>query len=333
MALAAGALAVTAKPANATYTFCNRTSFVLASAIAFEDGASTESRGWYVLQPGQCQTVLQEALRHSAYYAFAQTLPVHAGGVRSFAGNKLLCTTPGLAPFKIVGQDDCERRGYVARRFSTIKTNGNAKWTTTFGEPSDYTLEEARVAGVQRLLADMGIDAGRIDGYLGAKTRRALVAFKQKNGLEPDLTLPNALYDALVKAAQAAQEDVGLSFCNDTGSKVWAAIGYEADGETVSTGWFGIESRRCTRVVKGPLTHDVYYTFAETESGIGRRYVWGGGRVLCTMDNRFTIREHKDCEKRGYVSTGFARIDAGGKPGYVQRLSADSASQAQGAAR
>jgi uncharacterized membrane protein len=194
-------------------------------------------------------------------------------------------------------------------------------------------LEEARVAGVQRLLSDIGLDAGDIDGYLGAKTRRALVNFKEKHGIAPDLTLPNALYDALVKAAQQAHEDVGYSFCNDTDNVVWAAIGYDSEGEIVATGWFRVDSRRCAKVIKGRLGESAYYTFAETEEGIGRRFVWGGDRPLCTMDNRFTIREHKECEARGYVTTSFARIQVGNEPGFVQRLTAETATKSSGASR
>jgi uncharacterized membrane protein len=327
------ALALPSRSAHAAYNFCNRTSFVLASAIAIEKGAQTESRGWFVLQPGQCQAVLKEPLRQGFYYTFAYTLPVHAGGIRNFAGSRALCTASGLSSFAIAGQEDCERRGFVARKFATIRITEATDWTTTFTEPTDYSYEEARVAGVQRLLADIGFDAGTIDGYLGAKTRRALVSFKEKHGITPDLTLPNALYDALVKAAQEAHEDVGYSFCNETGNVVWAAIGYNSEGDIVSTGWFRVEAHRCAKVIKGRLSADSYYTFAESEQGVGRRYVWGGERLLCTMDNRFTIREHKECEKHGYVTTGFARINVGDNAGYVQRLNAESATRSRGASR
>jgi uncharacterized membrane protein len=333
IAVLAITLALMPQPAHAAYTFCNRTSYVLASAIGTEAGVRTESHGWFVLQPGQCQVVLKEPLHSRVYYTFAYTLPVHSGGVRNFAGNRVLCSGPGLASFAIVGQEDCERRGYVARKFATIRIANTTDWTTTFTEPTEYTLEEARVAGVQRLLADIGLDAGDIDGYLGAKTRRALVNFKEEHGIAPDLTLPNALYDALVNAAQQTHEDVGYSFCNDTGDVVWAAIGYESDGEIVATGWFRVDSRRCAKVIKGRLSESIYYTFAETEQGISRHFVWGGDRPLCTMDNRFTIREHKDCEKRGYVTIGFARIEVGKEPGYVQRLTPESASKSRGASR
>lgn len=325
--------ALSAQPAQAAFTFCNRTSYVLATAIATEAGPRTESRGWFVLQPGQCQPVLKEPLTGRIYYTFAYTLPVHSGGIKYFAGNRLLCSGQGLASFTIVGHEDCERRGFVARKFATIRVSDTTDWTTTFTEPTDYSLKEARVAGIQRLLSDIGLNAGDIDGYLGAKTRRALVKFKQERGITPDLTLPNALYDTLVTAARRAHEDVGYSFCNDTGDVVWAAIGYESDGDIVSTGWFRIDSRRCTKVIKGRLNERAYYSFAETEQGIGRHFTWGGDRSLCTMDNRFTIREHKDCERRGYVTTGFARVDVGTEPGYVQRLTPESASRSRGASR
>lgn len=326
-------LTLTSQPAHATFTFCNRTSYVLASAIARDNGARTDSHGWFVLQPGQCQPVLDEPLHNGVYYTLAYTLPVHSGGVKHFAGKKTLCTGQGLGHFKIVGQEDCERRGYVARKFSTIEIGDNEDWTTTFTEPTEYTLKEARVAGVQRLLSDVGLDAGAIDGYLGARTRSALVNFKEKHGITPDLTLPNGLYDALVNAAQEAHEDVGYSFCNDTRNIVWAAIGYESQGDITATGWFRVEPRRCSKVIKTRLSRKVYYTFAENENGLGRRFAWGGDRVLCTMDNRFTIREHQDCEKHGYVPVGFARVKVGDKQGYVQRLSAESASESRDALR
>ncbi len=331
-ALIAGALIALAgsgltTPAEAAFTFCNRTSYVLASALGVEQKNETVTKGWFILQPGECKVVEQARLEQTTYYSFAYSLPTHQGGTKQFSGSKLLCSGASLATFNIVGQEGCQRRGFAERRYSPVNTQGNADWTTTFAEPKSYSLEEARIAGVQRLLADIGIDAGTVDGFLGAKTRQAILRFKESHDLGTDLSLPSALYQRLIETAQQSSKDAGYSFCNDTGDVVWAAIGFDSDDEVTATGWFRVGPKSCTKVIRDRLRRPVYYTYAEADQKSGPAHVWGGDVRLCTRDDRFTIRGRSDCDQNGFEQAGFARVEVGNKGGYVQRLTGDAARQ------
>ena len=52
-------------------------------------------------------------------------------------------------------------------------------------EDSEYDDEQARLAGIQRLLVIAGYDAAPIDGVDGPKTQGALAAFLKSRGLPP----------------------------------------------------------------------------------------------------------------------------------------------------
>jgi len=54
-------------------------------------------------------------------------------------------------------------------------------------EDSEYDDEQARLAGIQRLLVIAGYDAAPIDGVDGPKTQAALTAFLKSRGLTADV--------------------------------------------------------------------------------------------------------------------------------------------------
>ena len=319
-----------ATPASAALTLCNKTSYMLASAVGFQAKGRWVTRGWFTLEPGQCTAALEYALSDGSYYTYAYTLPVHVGTVKTFAGNQKFCTAPGQGEFTISGQEDCERRGFTPRPFARVLVEGKTDWTTTFTEPDDYSMERARVAGVQRLLSDIGASSGKIDGYFGERTRRALIGFKREHKMPADLTTPSLLYQALVLEARTTQQNTGYKFCNETAETAWAAIGYGEGPAIVSTGWFKVAPHACTEAIKDRLKEKSYFTFAETEKGTGRGLLWGGEHSFCTMETRFTIKGANDCEKRGYLSTGFRKIDVGKEAGFTQTLSAENSTADRG---
>ena len=47
---------------------------------------------------------------------------------------------------------------------------------------------------------------------------------------------------------------------------------------------------------------------------------WGGTLYMCTDDKSFTIRDVKECEKRGYKRTGFFEVDTGEERDWTVRL-------------
>lgn len=311
------ASALTSGSAHADYEFCNKTSYVLKTAIGHKRGNAWKSRGWWILYPGQCESVIEGALDQSTYYTFARSVYAHAGGIKYFAGSHRFCVNEN--EFQVDGRGDCDRRGHVERRFAQIKVGSARSWTTSFTEPNDFDLEEARIAGVQRLLKDVG-KKSRIDGLMGRKTRRAIISSKRKYGLAANDQLTNDLFAKLVSEASSIQQDTGYNLCNETSHQIWAAIGYEAQKELVTTGWFKLDPGKCTKAIKDKLRAKVYYTYAEAE--IGRKKIsWGGDHFLCTMDNRFTINGRSDCEKRGFMNTGFLKVETGAKAGWTQTFS------------
>lgn len=332
-ALLAGLLGVSVRPAAAEINVCNRTSYVLTTAIGFDVKGRQVTQGWLALEPGQCRAVIDQPLEKPVFYTFGHTLPAHEGGLRYFSGNTPMCVSGGPGEFNITGQEDCERRGFVRRGFAKVDTDGGETWTTSFTEAKEYSLEEARIAGIQRLLNDTGVLTTRVDGFLGSKTRRAILDFKRAEGLAPDDALTSELYAALLAKAGTVQSETGYRFCNETQFTVWAAIGYEEQSEPVSTGWFKIAPRQCAEAIKDRLKQPAYFTYAEADRARGGPLVWGGEHVFCTMDNRFTIRGRADCEARGFLSTGFTRIDTEKRDGYVQTLTLEGAVTRRGAQR
>lgn len=63
------------------------------------------------------------------------------------------------------------------------------------------------VAELQRALAELGFDPGKPDGFYGAKTRKAVIAFQSKNRLQRDgLVGPKtakAINDAIAELSEA----------------------------------------------------------------------------------------------------------------------------------
>jgi uncharacterized membrane protein len=326
---------VTALPGHAlaALSACNKTSYVLETAVGFQTRGHLASRGWFQIEPGQCRTLIDGTLDAKTYYTFAYSSPVHIGEMKYFSGAEPFCTEAGPQDFNIAGQRDCDKRGFVQRGFARIETGGNGDWTTSFTEAKEYSLEEARIAGVQRLLLDIGASDAAIDGFRGGKTTRAVMAFKRKNGLGEDASMPSALYAALIKEAEASPRAAGFRFCNETDQLAWGAIGYDGMGDPISTGWFKIPPHGCTDAIKERLRARVYYSYAEADRKSGGLLVWGGQEKFCTSEDRFVIRGREACERRGYTSTGFMRVNAKGTSELVQTLTSEGASTRRDSAK
>ena len=72
----------------------------------------------------------------------------------------------------------------------------------TFSQQNRQPSEEVQRA--QKILRSLGYPVRYVDGFMGADTRRAIVQFQTKAGLQPDGILNKVLYDQLVRA----QEDL-----------------------------------------------------------------------------------------------------------------------------
>lgn len=309
--------------ARADYRLCNATSYVLAGAIGFQSDpahprSEWQARGWVRMVPGSCASVLEGRIRSGSYFVFARSIEAHQGPAKYFSGNQSFCTLP--EDFAITGREACALRGYDTNEFIRVETKSGEEWTTTFGEPRDYSLDHARVAGVQRLLRDNGFRIARIDGYAAKATRRSVMAFQRAAGREATGAIDDALVAALIEGAEREQAGSGLDICNRTRHLAWAAIGFRADDEDVSSGWIRIEPGTCAKAVKGKLAAARYFLYAEATDGKGavvrergRALVWSGNEPYCTKATRFEIKGREACAKRGYDQRNFLRVDTGGR--------------------
>lgn len=327
--------------ARADYRFCNATSYVLEGAIgvARNGEAKTDekpvptdtlaggniqhtpqwqSQGWTQVLPGECASALAAPLVKGNYYVFARSSEAHQGPTKYFAGSARFCTL--TSDFKITGRENCAMRGYDSHDFIRVAVNDTQEWTTTFGEPRDYSLAQARIAGAQRLLRDNGLHLPKIDGYAAKNTRRAALAFQRTSGRQPTGVIDHDLVAALIEGAKAEQAKFGLNICNKTSYLVWAAVAVSTDDDDISNGWIRVAPGACAKAVKDKLDDKPYYVYAEAtdKNGAvamrdGRRLIWSGREAFCTKTTRFEIEGREACATRGYDERPFMRVNTGGK--------------------
>ena len=114
----------------------------------------------------------------------------------------------------------------------------------------------------------------------------------------------------------AAQAD--LRVCNKTESRVGIAIGYKAERDWTTEGWWMVEADSCATLLKGPLVGRFYYMYAVDYDEGGE---WGGtSAYLCTQEKEFTIEGVNDCVARGYQRTGFYEVDTGHQESWTIQL-------------
>jgi uncharacterized membrane protein len=312
-------LFVSAAPALADLKICNRMSYVVEAAIGIDDKAATATRGWFRIDPATCRVVVQGTLTADRILLNARALGVYGASPIPQSGNDMLCVAQDN--FVIAAARQC-RSGQTQVAFTQVTptqgTDGNL--VTYLAEDSEYDDEQARLAGIQRLLVIAGYDAAPIDGVDGPKTQGALAAFLKSRGLSSDiLTSPN-FFKTMVDAVQTPSA-AGLTWCNDTPHKVMAAVATDDGKAVTSRGWYRIEPKTCLHpdVTGSPKQ---IYSFAEAVDADNRTVKlkdrplnWGGDRQLCTRETKFETSEQTDCASRGFTATGFGVVDmsSGGK--------------------
>lgn len=304
-----------ARPALADYRLCNETSYVLEAAIATQDRGGWETQGWLRIDPGDCAVALPGPVSHGPYFLFAQTHRAHAGAQREFSGSTPFCTVSD--DFLIEGRHFCALRGYDSRDFYRVTVKPGKDWITSF-TGGGYSLPMARIAGVERLLAELGLGEDRVDGRLSPPTENAIRTFRKVHSIPGNPTdIDAALYDTLLNAADAKNGGQGLSLCNETMELIWAAVGREYEGSARSIGWFEVQSGECTQAVRGSLpSKAVYYLYGESSPMGGKKRSWFGKYQFCTRKTRFSIEGKTQCETRNAAQTGFMRLDTGGRTSY-----------------
>ena len=111
-------------------------------------------------------------------------------------------------------------------------------------EDSEYDDEQARLAGIQRLLVIAGYDASPIDGVDGPKTQAALNAFLKSRGLNADVVPSQNFFNTMVEAVQTPSA-TGLTWCNDTPHRIMAAVATDDGKAVTSRGWYRIDPGKC----------------------------------------------------------------------------------------
>ncbi len=297
------------------YTFCNRTSYAVTIAVGIKNGALLATRGWWIIPAGECKVVIKGPLTQSTYFSFARSSFAHTGPIRTWGGTNNLCTGKGNFQASGDGTNQCGP-GYVAQGFAKVDTSGNAGWLTTLSENSSFkNMEQARVAGLQRLLSDIGTFTGPIDGIAGPKFNEALAQIRA--ALSVSASDAAGLYNKLHAEATRLQTAAGLTFCNRTQDIIWTAFGKVTQDKTQSKGWYRLQPEQCEKVIKERLTEPFIYAFGAAERSEGVPETWGGNKPFCTKESTFDFDDSTNCPGKGFTSTGFFQIDTLGRAGVV----------------
>jgi uncharacterized membrane protein len=116
-------------PAKADFRLCNNTSNRLSVALAYTDGGTWVSEGWWNLKSSACETLLRGPLAAEFYYVYA--MDERSG---EWKGKAFMCTRDH--EFRIVGRQDCFIRGFDRTGFFEIDTGKEAKnWTVQLTDP------------------------------------------------------------------------------------------------------------------------------------------------------------------------------------------------------
>ena len=314
--VALAALGALATPARADLQLCNRMSYVVEAAIAIEDKSAAATRGWFRIDPGQCRTVLQGALPGENLFVHARALPVYGGSPLPQRGHADFCV--GADNFVLPAARSCNRAGQKIARFTAVKPGESEKGLTAYlAEDAEYTDEQARTAGIQRLLVIAGYDANPLDGIRGARTDAVLAQFIDDNKLTNTAAGRTDFFDLLIAAAQKP-DGAAFAWCNGTRHVVMAALGVEDKGTVVTRGWYQVAPAKCLRPDLSGKPRRIY-SFGEAigPDGLaiqdtGRPMAWGGSTILCTRNVKFELGDHRDCAGNGLTATGFASVDLSG---------------------
>lgn len=307
------AISLNTSPAAADLEICNRTSFVVETAIGIEDQGAAATRGWFRVDPGACRSVMRGDPVFDRIYVHARTLPIYGTIEPLVPAQTALCV--GEGEFLIAGARRCtgDKQRLVSFGAMQPSESENGK-AVHIAEPAGYAPEQAGLAAVQRLLTLAGINAEPIDGVAGPRTEAAIKQFLDERNLPAGAGETADLLDLLIAAVRDGAGP-GLLWCNETAYPVMAALGI-AEGSNVTTrGWWRVEAGSCVRP-ELPRRHGGHiFSFAEAvdENGAvalhnGQPLAWGGGKQLCVRNSRFEIDEHGDCAARALTARGFATV-------------------------
>jgi uncharacterized membrane protein len=318
MSLPAAAISLffSSAPALADLKLCNRMSYVVEAAIGIDEKSATATRGWFRIDPAACRVVLQGALTADRILLNARALGVYGASPIPQNGSDTLCIAP--ENFVIAAARQC-RAGQTPAPFTQIRPTqtDDGNLVAYLAEDSEYDDEQARLAGIQRLLVIAGYDAAPIDGVDGPKTQAALTAFLKSRGLSADIVPSQNFFTTMIDAVQSPSS-AGLTWCNDTPHKIMAAVATDDGKAVTSRGWYRIDPGKCLHPDVTGQPRQVF-SFAEAVDGENRTVKvndkplnWGGTKELCTRESKFEINDQGDCGTRGLAAIGFTAVDMSG---------------------
>ena len=308
-----------AVPALADLKLCNHMSYVVEAAIGIDEKSATATRGWFRIDPAACRVVVQGTLAAERILLHARVLGLYGASPIPQNGNETLCIAQDN--FIIAAARQC-RIGQAPAAFTQITPSqtDDGNLVAYLAERAEYDDDQARLAGIQRLLVIAGYDAAPIDGVDGPKTQAALAAFLKSRSLTQDVVQSQNFFTTMIDAVQSPSA-TGLTWCNDTPHKIMAAVATDDGKSVISRGWYRIEPGKCLHPdVSG--TPKQVFSFAEAVDSENRTVKlkdkplnWGGATPLCTRESKFETNEQGDCGNRGFAATGFVPVDlsTGGK--------------------
>ena len=316
------AIAPTNAADSGEYRLCNNTSYIIDAAIGIEFQDATATQGWFRVYPGACRSILTNTQDGERYFLHTRTPIIYDKIPEPAAISRMLCIRD--EEFLLASAESCSGdKGSLAPFSRLVPGDGNSISTVTLKEAANFSGDQARIAGLQRLLTLADLDPGPIDGSPGDKTTVALDTIRRQYNLALGAS-DHILFATLISAALNSGGATGLTLCNETGWKVLAAVGTLSNGVTQSQGWFELPANRCTKILRSAINSNVIHVFAEAVDDNGRPALvgtnlirWEGETKLCTKSIRFNITDQKDCELRGLEATDFRSFDLNGAEGRI----------------
>ena len=217
--------------------------------------------------PAGCRVVAQGTLTADRILLNARALSVYGASPVPQSGDDTLCIAP--ENFVIAAARQC-RAGQTPAPFTQINPTrtDDGNLVAYLAEDSEYDDEQARLAGIQRLLVIAGYDAAPIDGVDGPKTQAALAAFLKNPRTDRRYRGIANFFTTMIDAVQSLSS-TGLTWCNDTPHKIMAAVATD-DGKTViSRGWYRIDPGKCLHPDVTGQPKQIF-SFAEAVDGDNR---------------------------------------------------------------
>ena len=287
---------------------CNETSFIIRLANAVIREGKLAPKGWDQIIPGQCFGLA--APIGSPRYVYAESSPIHQGGIREWTGQTPICVSP--EDFTADATKNCALQNLKTRNYLAVDPTEKR---TTLIEPDNFG-KKAEIAGIQRLLQDNGYKISRIDGLTGRRTNRYIREFKKKSALP--VGIPNTeLIEAMASKAKARQSDIGFEICNNTTATVWTAMAMRDNGAWQSRGWWTIEKTEClrpfTKTLEGADAH--FFALQENKIETDEGTTFGPDKRLrsvaatpaqfCIAEAKFSALGREYCGESGYAVANF----------------------------